>query len=131
MNKITVKKACELAKISRPTFYKYVNNGTLSVIKDNNHTFVEISELVRVFPDKLNNVTSNYQKNNNSSPDLTTELTHKDELIEILKQQLKDKQQNNDFLQNQLTEMNKQITSLNNILENKNKPNRKKFLGIF
>jgi peptidoglycan hydrolase CwlO-like protein len=131
MNKITVKKACELAKISRPTFYKYVNNGTLSVIKDNNHTFVEISELVRVFPDKLNNVTSNYQKNDNISPNLTTELTHKDELIEILKQQLKDKQQNNDFLQNQLTEMNKQITYLNNILENKNKPNRKKFLGIF
>lgn len=124
MSKITVKKACELAKISRPTFYKYVNNGSLSVVKDNRHTYVELAELVRVFPDKLNNVTSNYQENVNSSHNLTSEITHKDELIRMLKQ-------NNEFLQNQLTEMNKQITSLNNILDNKNKQSRKKIWGIF
>ena len=124
MSKITVKKACELAKISRPTFYKYVNNGNLSVVKDNKHTYVELAELVRVFPDKLNNVTSNHQENVNSSHNLTSELSHKDEMIRMLKQ-------NNEFLQNQLTEMNKQITSLNNILDNKNKQSRKKFLGIF
>ena len=40
MSKLTIKKACELACISRPTIYKYINNGKLSVIKDGNNTFI-------------------------------------------------------------------------------------------
>lgn len=131
MSKITVKKACELAKISRPTFYKYVKDGMLSVVKVNNRTAVELSELVRVFPDELNNVKSDCKESVKYSPNLTTEIAHKNEVIEMLKQQLKEKQKDNEFLQNQLTEFNKQFTLFNNILDNKSKPKRKKFLGIF
>lgn len=72
--------------------------------------------------------------NVNSLHGLTSELAHKNELIIVLKKQLEDKQQDNYFLKEQLTQVSKNFTHLNNLLENKNeikKHKRKKFLGIF
>lgn len=129
MNKITIKKACELAQISRPTIYKYINKGLLNVIKDSKNTFIEISELIRVFPDiKLNDDKKDCQIGDNHLHGLTSEITHKDEIIIMLKTQLQEKQKEVEFLQQQLTITSKNITTINNILENKT---RKKFLGIF
>ena len=96
MSKLTIKKACELACISRPTIYKYINNGKLSVIKDGNNTFIELSELLRLYPN-----ISLQQDNDNNVNDLhslTSEILHKDEIIKMLKQQLEDKQRDNEFL---------------------------------
>ena len=129
MSKLTIKKACELACISRPTIYKYINNGKLSVIKDGNNTFIELSELLRLYPN-----ISLQQDNDNNVNDLhslTSEILHKDEIIKMLKQQLEDKQRDNEFLKEQLTQVNGNFTQLNNLLEDKTTKKRKKFLGIF
>lgn len=133
MSKVSVKKACELVGVSKPTFYKYINNGLLSVVKDGKGTFVDMSELLRVFPDiKVLNNSKGPVKN---LPDLTQELTHKDELISMLKQQLNEKQKDNDFLKEQLTQVNQNFTQLNKFLEDKTTENqpkkRRKIFGIF
>jgi predicted transcriptional regulator len=128
MSKLSIKKACELAGISRPTLYKYINSGKLSVVKDEKNTFVETIELIRVFPDiKLNES----KEDGNNLHSLTQELQHKDELIVMLKKQLEDKQKDNEFLKDQLTHTSQNFTHLNNLLENKIPKKRKKILGIF
>lgn len=129
MNKLTIKKACELAGVSRPTLYKYINSGKLSIVKDGSSSYIDISELIRVFPDV--SIQEDCKDNVNSLHTLTSEVAHKDEVIKLLKQQLEDKQRDNDFLKEQLTLVNKNFTQLNNLLENKNAKKRKKFLGIF
>jgi excisionase family DNA binding protein len=133
LSRLTVKKASELAGVSRPTLYKYINNGEISVVKDGKSTFIDPSELLRVFPD-ARLLSSNHVTVNNLH-DLTTELTHKDELINLLKQQLIDKQKDNEFLKEQLTQVNTNFTQLNKLLENKtsseNPKTQRKFLGLF
>lgn len=131
-SKLTVKQACELAGVSRPTLYKYINNGVMSTVKDGKSTFIDASELIRVFPEtKMLNVSKEPVKDLHN---LTTELAHKDELINMLKQQLNDKQQDNEFLKEQLTQVNTNFTHVNKLLEDKTLKNTKKkrrFLGIF
>ena len=128
MYKLTITKACELAEVSRPIIYKYIKNGTLSAIKDGRNTYIEASELLRVFPDvKLNVDTSSV----NSLHSLTTELTHKDDVIRMLTEQLSDKQKDNEFLKIQLTQINENFTQVTNLLQNKTPKKRKKFLWIF
>lgn len=128
MNKLNIVEACKLASISRPTLYKYINNGTLSVVKDGKNTFIEVSELIRVFPGvKLSN-NDDEVKNLHS---LTAEINHKDEIINLLKNQLNDKQRDSEFLQQQLTHLNNNLTTINKLLEDKTDKKRKKFLGIF
>ena len=128
MEKFTITKACELAEISRPTFYKYINNGLISVVKDGKSTFIELSELLRVFPNiKLHKNDSNSVTNLH---ELTQTINHQNEIITLLKQQLNNSEKENLFLQNQLTQLNQNFTSINKILESKNSK-RKKFLGIF
>ncbi len=62
-------------------------------------------------------------------------LVHKDELISILKQQLNEKQKDNDFLKEQLTQVNQNFTQLNKLLEDKTTieatKKRRKVFGIF
>ena len=128
MNKLTIVQAAELAGVSRPTLYKYINDGTLSVVKDGKSKYIELSELLRVFPNA--SLQSNEQQEVNNLHALTTDLKHKDELIQMLKQQLNDKQKDNEFLKEQLTTVNQNFTQLNNLLENKT-TKKKKFLGIF
>jgi excisionase family DNA binding protein len=129
MSKLTIKKACELACISRPTIYKYINNGKLSVIKEGNNTFIELSELLRLYP----NIPLQQDNDNNVNDlhSLTSEILHKDEIIKMLKQQLEDKQKDNEFLKEQLTQVNGNFAQLNNLLEDKTTKKRKKILGIF
>lgn len=129
MSKLTIKKACELASVSRPTLYKYINNGKLSVIKEDNNTYIELSELIRLYPNI--SLQQNNESNVKNLHDLTTEISHKDEIIKMLKQQLDDKQKDNEFLKEQLTQVNSNFTHLNNLLEDKTNKKRKKFLGIF
>lgn len=128
MHKLTITEVCELANVSRPTIYKYIKNGTISVIKDGKNTHIEASELLRVFPDvKLNVNTSSV----NTLHSLTTELTHKDDIIRMLTEQLSDKQKDNEFLKIQLTQINENFTTVNKFLQDKTIKKRKKFLWIF
>ena len=126
--KLTVNQACKMANISRPTFYKYVNNGSLSVTKDGKNTYIDASELIRAFPNAQLNDDENVV---NRLQGLTVELTHKDELITLLTQQLSEKQQDNEFLKQQLTQANTNFTHFNKLLEDKNPKKRRRFLGIF
>lgn len=132
MNKLTIKSACELAGVSRPTLYKYINSGKLSIVKDGNSSYIDISELIRVFPNM--SIQDNSKDNVKSLHDLTSETAHKDEVIKLLKQQLEDKQKDNEFLKEQLIIVSQNFTQLNKLLENKTEekpPKRKKILGIF
>lgn len=132
MSKLTIKKACELAGVSRPTLYKYINNSELSIVKDGKSSFIDISELIRVFPDASLQVESKESVNDLHA--LTNEIEHKNEVIKMLKQQLEDRQKDNEFLKEQLTNISNNFTQVNKLLENKleqDKPKRKKFLGIF
>lgn len=131
-NKLTIKKACEIAGISRPTLYKYINNGNISIVKYGKASFIDASELIRVFPNAK--MLNGSKQDGNNLHALTNELTHKDELINILKQQLSDKQKDNDFLKEQLTQVNHNFTQLNKFLEDKTikqQKNRRRFLGVF
>ena len=128
MNKLTIKQACELAKVSRPTIYKYIKNGTISFVKNSKSTYIEPTELLRVFPDAKLKVDTSSVNNLHS---LTQELTHKDQLIMMLMQQLSDKQKDNDFLKTQLTQVNENFTLVNNLLQDKAPKKRKKFFWIF
>lgn len=132
-NKITIKKACEIAGVSRPTLYKYINGGKISVVKDGKATFIDASEIIRVFPNSK--VLSESKADGNNLHGLTNDLNHKDELISMLKQQLNEKQKDNDFLKEQLTQVNQNFTQLNKLLEDKTAiappKKRRKIFGIF
>lgn len=128
MSQISITQACKLANISRPTLYKYVNNGLLSVVKDGKNVSIDVSELIRVFP---NAQLTDCKDSVKSLHDLTIEIQHKNELIDILKQQLIEKQKTTDFLQQQLTQLNNNFTHVNKLLEDKTSTKRRKWLGIF
>lgn len=54
MNKVSITQAAKLAGISRSYLYrKYINNGLISVEKEDNQKFIDISELIRVFGDMV------------------------------------------------------------------------------
>lgn len=129
MNKLTVIQAAKLVGISRQHLYKkYINTGILSVVKEFNKSFIEFSELLRVFPNiKLN--TNNDNSINNNLHSLTLEnddfrhiLDSKNQIIDILERQLTESRLREEWLKIQLEKTT-------NYLENI-KP-RRKFLWIF
>jgi hypothetical protein len=123
MNKqprITITEASKLAGISRTALYKtYINKGILNVIRDNKDVHIELSELLRVFP----NV--NLPVNKNTDVDIVNDnLKHENQL---LKNQLQSAETRENWLKSQIDELRHQQSFL---LENKIKK-RNKFLGIF
>jgi hypothetical protein len=128
MNKVTITEAARLAGISRQHLYRgFINTGKISVIKDNDKSVIEISELLRVFPDAKivttdSDTTPHHEtiKNDNVTSDNS-------ELVTMLKTQLAEAKEREEWLKIQIDELRHQQ---NNLLENK-APKRKKFLGIF
>ena len=118
--KISITEASKLAGISRTSLYKtYINKGVLSVIKDGKNIYIELNELLRVFPSVNIPVAKN---------------TEVDTLIDALKQenqllktQLNNAENRENWFKSQIDELRQQQTFL---LENKTHK-RKKFLGIF
>lgn len=136
MNKISITQAAKLADISRQHFYKgYINTGKISVSKDGDKSYIDSSELLRVFPNcKL------IDENNLHEPtvdDIRNDIQDND-LVSILKDQLQkaesqiaQAQEREEWLKQQINELRRQQ---NNLLENKveeKNTKRKKFLGIF
>ncbi len=49
MAKVNISQAAHMAGVSRPTIHKKINTGELSTEKANGKTFIDVSELERVF----------------------------------------------------------------------------------
>lgn len=129
MNKISISEAARMAGISRTHLYKnFINKGKISVIRDDDKVYIDVSELIRVFPEcKLSE--------NNIEHKLTdvdsTETHVNSDVVSILKTQLSEAKAREEWLKQQIDELRQQQS---NLLENKlesSKPKRKKFLGIF
>lgn len=120
MSKVSISKAAKLAGISRPHFYrKYINQGIISTEVYDNKPAIDISELLRVFPNiKLETDISVAKDTNNNIEEHNT--------VAILKEQLQQAYEREKWLMQQLEKTT-------HLLENKQqeKPKRKKFLGIF
>lgn len=129
MSKLTITEAAKLAGISRQQLYRgYINKGKISVIKDNDKSFIDVSELLRVFPnasiatDQRDNT---LQQETVKSDDVTP---NNSELVTLLKSQLAEAKEREKWLVTQIDELRQQQTFL---LEDKTvKKKRKKFLGI-
>ena len=133
MSKVTITEAARLAGISRQYLYKkYINNGLLSFVKEGERSFIEISELIRVFPNisvASNNDTSGRHHMTEKETDIVNEMTNKDKTIKLLEQQLLEANEREKWLKSQIDEL-RRLQGL--FLEDKSlKPRRKKFFGIF
>jgi hypothetical protein len=131
--KVTIIEAAKLTNISRQHLYrKYINTGTISTFKENNKCYIDISELIRIFPNiKLHEETNNCNEmlheetvKNDKSDNSTTQ---ESEIITLLKNQLTESKEREKWLIIQIDELRHQQSFL---LENKTQK-RKKFLGIF
>jgi hypothetical protein len=87
--KLSITKAAKLANISRTTFYKhYLDKGTISKSKDSRgKIFIELSELLRVFPD-ININSTEQTETPDLSQGLAYDLSEKDKTIQRLQYDL-------------------------------------------
>lgn len=133
MATVTISEAARLAGISRTQLYRgFINKGKLSVIKENDKVAIDVSELLRVFP----NATVEAQLTQQEVAESNSENTGSQmEVVTLLKDQLKkaeaqlvEAQERENWLKQQIDELRHQQ---NHLLENKRIKPRKKFLGIF
>ena len=114
----TITEAAKLAGISRQTLYRnYINTGVISVTKIDSKVHIELTELIRVFP--------NLSRPSDSivTPDDTTETMYLTRENELLREQLQQAKEREEWLKLQLEKTT-------HLLEDK-AVKRKKFLGIF
>jgi len=133
MATVTISEAARLAGISRTQLYRgFINKGKLSVIKENDKVAIDVSELLRIFP----NATIEAQLPQQEVADHNSENTGGQmEVVTLLKDQLKkaeaqlaEAQERENWLKQQIDELRHQQ---NHLLEDKRVKPRKKFLGIF
>jgi hypothetical protein len=132
--KFSITDCAKLTGFSRTTLYKkYINVGKLSVIRDDNKVFVELSELVRVFPEiKITNDGGltplrpderlEFAQGNTQE---TTNLTRENDL---LREQLRQAQERESWFKSQIDELQQQQWKL---LEDKTTKKRRKIFGVF
>lgn len=130
--KVTITDAAKMAGISRQQFYRsYINTNQISIIReDKKKVFIDVSELLRVFPniklnnqDTINNVT-NEQNVTNSYNNNNEVVTLLKEQITSMKDQLREAVELREWFKQQLQE---QLSINNKLLEEKT-PKRKKWL---
>ena len=102
MATVSITQAAKLSGISRATFYrKYINTGVLSVATDaNGHKQIDMSELLRVFPDlKLTDTKASGDAKaiDNDKPDQSAE-------VELLRQQLQESKERENWYRQQIAE---------------------------
>ena len=109
MNKLTITEAAKLAGISRQHLYKkYINNGALSITKDCDKSFIEMSELLRVFPDlslDVNYVDKNLHVLTPPDDTISHVIDSKNQTIKILEKQLIESTERELWLQEQINEL--------------------------
>jgi uncharacterized membrane protein YcaP (DUF421 family) len=130
MNKVTITEAARLAGISRQHLYRgFINTGKISVIKDNDKSVIEISELLRVFPDAKTVTTDSDTTPHHETIRNDNVTSDNSELVTMLKTQLAEAKEREEWLKQQIDELRHQQ---NNLLEDKTlKQPRKKLFGIF
>jgi hypothetical protein len=122
MAKLSITQASKAAQISRQTMYrKYINTGKISVELINEQKYIDTSELIRVFGVLHLDGDMHPQPEaiKSDSPD-----NSKDQIIDLLKEQLEHERQEKKWLMEQLEKTT-------HLLEDKTVKKRKKFLGIF
>jgi len=120
MTKLTITQAAKQAGISRSTLYKkYITTGIISVESVDDKKCIDVSELIRVF----GNVLPDNTPGHSNSSDNTPNTQDKDELISVLKNQLAEAKEREEWLKLQLEKTT-------HLLEDKT-TKRKNFLGIF
>lgn len=122
MAKLSITQAAKAAQISRQTMYrKYINTGKISVEVINEQKYIDTAELIRVFGvlhiDNDNNPQAETFKHDSAD-------NSKDQIIDLLKEQLEHERQEKKWLMEQLEKTT-------HLLEDKTIKKRKKFLGIF
>ena len=118
--KITITEASKLAGISRTALYKtYINKGILNVIRNEKNVYIELNELLRVFPNVNLPVTKK------TDVDIINDNLKQEN--QLLKNQLQSAEIRENWLKSQIDELRQQQSFL---LKNKNQL-KKKFLGIF
>ena len=88
---VSKSKAAKLAGVSRPTMYRYIKNGKVSVTKNKDGSEgVDTSELMRVFGElKDDSVKSDTSASRNALPRVTVNIELLEYKIEQLEKQLK------------------------------------------
>jgi predicted RNase H-like nuclease (RuvC/YqgF family) len=128
MAKHTITEASKLVKISRSNMYKkYINTGKISVEVVDGVKQIDTSELVRVFGSISLEDSNDVQKNTTSNTRGQEENTAKDEVISLLKDQLREAREREEWLRVQLEKTTQMLEHKGAEPEQK----RKKFLGIF
>jgi len=136
MSRVTISEAARLAGISRTQLYRgFINKGKISVTKENEKVSIDISELIRVFPNIKHDTVETLQQVSESdiknTPEQSEVVTLLREQLNKTEQQLLEAKEREDWLKQQIDELRHQQS---NLLENKletSKQKRKKFLGIF
>jgi hypothetical protein len=123
--RLSITEAAKLSGLSRTALYRnYINKGVLSVNRGNNGVFIELTELLRVFPDiTLANVAVEPKY---TQVDSQVHMLEREN--QLLIEQLKKANDREEWLKIQIDDLRKQQSYL---LEDKTKSHRKKFLGIF
>lgn len=133
MATVTISQAAKMAGISRTQLYRgFINKGKISVIRENDKVSIDVSELIRVFPNATIETNENVTDVTIGNLQKTQEQS---EVVTILKQQLakaegqiKEAKEREEWLKQQIDELRKQQ---NNLLEDKTVKKRKKLFGIF
>lgn len=136
MSNVTISEAARLAGISRTQLYRgFINKGKISVTKDNEKVSIDLSELVRVFPnikfDTIDTLQEVAESDIQNTPEQVVVVTLLREQLSKTEQQLAEAKAREEWLKQQIDELRQQQS---NLLENKlesSKQKRKKFLGIF
>ncbi len=122
MNKISISEAARIAGISRTNLYKtYINTGKISVVRDNDKVYIDVSELLRVFPNcKL----CDTQKAQELPIEDNSKTQDNSELVALLRAQLAEAKEREEWFKQQLEKTT-------HLLEDKTPKPRKKLFGIF
>ena len=129
MSKFSISEAARLACISRQQLYRgHIKPGKISVIKESGKPFIELSELLRVFPGIKLGTDSETSILHVATQNQSILEPNNNELIKLLKQQIEEANKREEWLMGQIDELRKQQ---NNLLEDKSVNTRKKIFGIF
>ena len=128
MSNVTISEAARLAGISRTQLYRgFINKGKISVTKDNEKVSIDLSELVRVFPnikfDTIDTLQEVAESDIQNTPEQVVVVTLLREQLSKTEQQLAEAKAREEWLKQQIDELRQQQS---NLLENKLESSKQK-----
>lgn len=98
----TYSEAIELADVSRATFYRLINTGKISKKTEAGKNYVELAELLRVFPNFGKKSVENSQNVSNEIEKKQVRIEMLEQEIHFLKENLRRADETNELLAEQL-----------------------------